>query len=577
MSAEYDGIILGTGHNALVLQAYLSRAGLRVLSLDRASVAGGGLATVDNPRLPGFRHNTHSFFHRAITMMPWYRDLELKRHGAVYIEPELNVAMILPDGRSLEWWVDFDKTIDSFAEFSKRDAATLRRWVDEFRPIVEQIILPEVQSPPLPPQRRTRAVAAIAPGPAVLGGVGAHAARIRSAGIRARRRPRRTAVLQRDARGRPAGTWVWPLDCGDSRGAPQSADVPGRLGEARRGDRGGHQGAWRRGPHRRAAEGHSDRERTGDRRGAGRWRADRRRRAFVASGLNPQQTFLDLLDAEATPRADARGRRRLPVQPDRALVRPESGAPGAAAICGRGAAAGIEPGVHGHPGPGADGPVPRDGGRRTSAGKSRPTIMWGTSPTQFDPSQAPPGDTRRSCGRSSPTHYTGTPRTGTPKRSEHGRAMLALWARFAPNLAEEGTVLDAFTRSPLDTERSLPNMSGGDLLVGSLSVRTGRLPQAFRRRRSVSDPCRRPLPVWRVNASGGQHHGLVRLQRRRGAGRRSGPGHVVESAAGGARLASSMKSRPSPAAGFAPDYRLDSAKIHHAGYRVGVIKGEPHR
>ena len=30
-------------------------------------------------------------------------------------------------------------------------------------------------------------------------------------------------------------------------------------------------------------------------------------------------------------------------------------------------------------------------------------------------------------------------------------------------------MLDAFTRSPLDTERSLPNMCRGDLLVGSLS------------------------------------------------------------------------------------------------------------
>ena len=45
MSASYDGIILGTGHNALVLHAYLARSGLRVLSLDRASVPGGGLAT----------------------------------------------------------------------------------------------------------------------------------------------------------------------------------------------------------------------------------------------------------------------------------------------------------------------------------------------------------------------------------------------------------------------------------------------------------------------------------------------------------------------------------------------------
>ena len=87
MSASYDGIILGTGHNALVLHAYLARSGLRILSLDRAPVPGGGLATEENPRRPGFWHNTHSFFHRAVTAMPWYRDLALERHGARYAEP----------------------------------------------------------------------------------------------------------------------------------------------------------------------------------------------------------------------------------------------------------------------------------------------------------------------------------------------------------------------------------------------------------------------------------------------------------------------------------------------------------
>src|SRR5262249_3260869 len=154
MSAAYDGITLGTGHNALILQASLARAGLRTLSLDRAVVPGGGLTTEPNPRLPGFLHNTHSFFHRAVTALPWYRDLELHHHGARYVEPELNVALVLPDGRSLQWWTDLDRTADSFAEFSPRDAAALRRWVEEFRPIVENILIPEAQSPPLPPDRR---------------------------------------------------------------------------------------------------------------------------------------------------------------------------------------------------------------------------------------------------------------------------------------------------------------------------------------------------------------------------------------------------------------------------------------
>ena len=45
--------------------------------------------------------------------------------------------------------------------------------------------------------------------------------------------------------------------------------------------------------------------------------------------------------------------------------------------------------------------------------------------------------------------------------------MLARWRTFAPNLEE--AVLNSFTRSPLDTERTLPNMREGDLLVGALA------------------------------------------------------------------------------------------------------------
>lgn len=97
-SDTWDGILLGAGHNALVLQAYLGKAGLKTLCLERSATPGGGLATVEDPRHPGFLHNTHSFFHRAITGMPRYRDLELERHGAKYLEPELNVALAQREG-----------------------------------------------------------------------------------------------------------------------------------------------------------------------------------------------------------------------------------------------------------------------------------------------------------------------------------------------------------------------------------------------------------------------------------------------------------------------------------------------
>jgi phytoene dehydrogenase-like protein len=95
-------------------------------------------------------------FQRAVTEMPWYRDLELARHGARYIEPELNVALLTSDGRALEWWTDFERTVGSFEAFSQRDADTLQRWHDEFVPIVRDILVPEAQSPPLPSVERRK-------------------------------------------------------------------------------------------------------------------------------------------------------------------------------------------------------------------------------------------------------------------------------------------------------------------------------------------------------------------------------------------------------------------------------------
>src|SRR5436305_8404075 len=149
MDASFDGIIIGAGHNGLILQAYLGRLGLRVLSIDRNMHPGGGLSTIEDPAIPGVFHNIHSVFHRAVTLSPWYRDLELERHGVRYVEPELNVAMVREDGRSLRWYADLERTCDSLAEFSRRDAATFRELAESFAELPARIVRPYNAHPPL--------------------------------------------------------------------------------------------------------------------------------------------------------------------------------------------------------------------------------------------------------------------------------------------------------------------------------------------------------------------------------------------------------------------------------------------
>jgi phytoene dehydrogenase-like protein len=96
-----------------------------------------------------------------------------------------------------------------------------------------------------------------------------------------------------------------------------------------------------------------------------------------------------------------------------------------------------------------------------------PTVMWGACPTLFDPSQAPPGRHTAFMWEKLPFAVHGDPRNWDRLGQSHGEHLLRLWAQYAPNLAE--ATIDSLVRTPLDTERSLPNMQAGDLLVGSFA------------------------------------------------------------------------------------------------------------
>jgi phytoene dehydrogenase-like protein len=78
MSASYDLIVVGGGHNGLVTAAYAARAGLKVLVLERREVLGG--ACVTEELWPGFKVSTAAYVN-SLLRPEIIRDLELKRHG----------------------------------------------------------------------------------------------------------------------------------------------------------------------------------------------------------------------------------------------------------------------------------------------------------------------------------------------------------------------------------------------------------------------------------------------------------------------------------------------------------------
>lgn len=144
MADEYDGIILGAGPNGLTVAAYLAKAGLKILLLEKRFEAGGGLAT-EQVTLPGFLHNTHAVYMPMVDYAPPLKDFEdylSKDYDLEFVFPPLVMAMPFADGSSLCLYQDVDKTCESIAQFSKKDAETYRRVQERFRVLTEDFLGP---------------------------------------------------------------------------------------------------------------------------------------------------------------------------------------------------------------------------------------------------------------------------------------------------------------------------------------------------------------------------------------------------------------------------------------------------
>jgi len=115
----YDAIVVGGGHNGLVTAAYLGKAGLRTVVLERRDVVGGAAATSE--LAPGVRVPTLA--HTVGRLRPSVvRDLDLKRHGLSLIGPDVRVFAPGPDGDAIVLWGDPARTAEGLRGRSAQDA-----------------------------------------------------------------------------------------------------------------------------------------------------------------------------------------------------------------------------------------------------------------------------------------------------------------------------------------------------------------------------------------------------------------------------------------------------------------------
>ena len=142
---EFDVVVIGGGANGLVAAAYLQKAGLKVLLLERRYELGGTLTTED---LGGFRANLHhNYYMLYADVAPPYSDLTLSEQAVTFVKPEV-IAAVHDSPEPLLIYQDPKVTAEVFSRRSPDDGKAFERLYKDVSQVKDKILLPQTYAPP---------------------------------------------------------------------------------------------------------------------------------------------------------------------------------------------------------------------------------------------------------------------------------------------------------------------------------------------------------------------------------------------------------------------------------------------
>ncbi|MFN2590980.1 MAG: FAD-dependent oxidoreductase, partial [Actinomycetota bacterium] len=141
----YNVVVVGGGHNGLVCAAYLARAGLRTVVLERRERAGGAVVTdtlSPGVKVPVLAHTVGRLRRSVI------RDLDLARHGVRLLQPEVRMFAPHHDGRAVTLWGDPARTAEELRVWSKADADAFPTFDRRVRALASFMSYVHASTPP---------------------------------------------------------------------------------------------------------------------------------------------------------------------------------------------------------------------------------------------------------------------------------------------------------------------------------------------------------------------------------------------------------------------------------------------
>ncbi len=121
-------VVVGAGPNGLAAAILLARAGCAVTLHEAAESAGGGVRSAELT-LPGFVHDVCSGIHPLAACSPCFEQFPLAEHGLEWVQPEAPLAHPLDDGTT----VLLERSLDATAGNLGPDGAA---WHGLMRPFV---------------------------------------------------------------------------------------------------------------------------------------------------------------------------------------------------------------------------------------------------------------------------------------------------------------------------------------------------------------------------------------------------------------------------------------------------------
>lgn len=134
---DYDLVIVGAGHNALITGAYAAQAGYRVGVFERRPVVGGAVVTEEI--VPGYRFDLGGSAHILIRLTPIVEELELHRFGLEYLELDPLFFAPFPDGDALFIYRDADRTAEHLDARFPGEGDAYRRFIQDWKPFASAV------------------------------------------------------------------------------------------------------------------------------------------------------------------------------------------------------------------------------------------------------------------------------------------------------------------------------------------------------------------------------------------------------------------------------------------------------